>query len=157
MCSGLHVKYQICLSEFDERSTDFIPKKKKQENREYWNLRNFNSFGARRGTICCMRAEGTHMTKLSVVFVILTNASNKNCLHHGLPGILRYKTWSLYMQAICVILQNNLSLQNFTTLASTKDGRGMWHVWRKGEVCTRFWWGNLRERDHWGDQDVDER
>ena len=23
----------------------------------------------------------------------------------------------------------------------------MWHVWRKGEVCTRFWWGNLRERD----------
>ena len=22
----------------------------------------------------------------------------------------------------------------------------MWHVWRKGEVCTRFWWGNLRER-----------
>ena len=31
----------------------------------------------------------------------------------------------------------------------------MWHVWRKGEVCTRFWWGNLRKRDHWGDQDVD--
>ena len=33
----------------------------------------------------------------------------------------------------------------------------MWHVWRKGEVCTRFWWGNLRERDHWGDQYVDGR
>ena len=33
----------------------------------------------------------------------------------------------------------------------------MWHLWRKGEVCTRFWWGNLRGRDHWGDQDVDGR
>ena len=33
----------------------------------------------------------------------------------------------------------------------------MWHVWRKGEVCTRFWWGNLKEREHWGDQDIDGR
>ena len=31
------------------------------------------------------------------------------------------------------------------------------HVWRKGEVCTRFWWGNLREKGYWGDQDVDGR
>jgi hypothetical protein len=24
----------------------------------------------------------------------------------------------------------------------------------EGEVCTRCWWGNQRERDHWEDQDV---
>ena len=30
------------------------------------------------------------------------------------------------------------------------------HVARKGrrEGCTGCWWGNLRERDHWGDPDV---
>jgi hypothetical protein len=28
---------------------------------------------------------------------------------------------------------------------------------RKGEACSGFGWGNLRERDHWRDQGVDGR
>ena len=33
----------------------------------------------------------------------------------------------------------------------------LYSVYRKGEMCTEFWWGNLREREHWGDHDVDGR
>ena len=33
----------------------------------------------------------------------------------------------------------------------------MWRVWGRIEGCTGCWWGSLRERDHWGDQDVDGR
>jgi hypothetical protein len=32
----------------------------------------------------------------------------------------------------------------------------MWRVWRI-EVCTGCWWGSLRERGRWGDEDVDGR
>ena len=30
-------------------------------------------------------------------------------------------------------------------------------ILERGEVCTWFWWGNLRERNHWGDADIDGR
>ena len=33
----------------------------------------------------------------------------------------------------------------------------MWRAWGREEVCTGFWWGNLRERDHLGDPGVDGR
>ena len=33
----------------------------------------------------------------------------------------------------------------------------MQRVWVRGEVNTGFWWGNLMERDHLGDPDVDGR
>jgi hypothetical protein len=33
----------------------------------------------------------------------------------------------------------------------------MRRVWETGEVQTEFWWGNLRERDHFKDPGVDRR
>jgi hypothetical protein len=33
----------------------------------------------------------------------------------------------------------------------------MQHVWERGKVYTRFWWGNLRERDRLVDPSVDRR
>ena len=33
----------------------------------------------------------------------------------------------------------------------------MQRVWGRAEVYTDLWWRNLRERDNWGDPDVDGR
>jgi len=30
-------------------------------------------------------------------------------------------------------------------------------MWGKGEACTGFWWGDLRERDRLGDPEVNGR
>jgi len=35
------------------------------------------------------------------------------------------------------------------------DGLGMWHIWVRGGGCVGSWWGNRRERDHWGGLGVD--
>ena len=37
------------------------------------------------------------------------------------------------------------------------EGRGVLHVWGRGEVHTGFLWGNLRERDHLEELGVDRR
>ena len=54
-------------------------------------------------------------------------------------------------------LSDLYSLPNIVRVVKSRDGRGMWRVWWRREVCTGFWWGNLRERDHWGDPDLDGR
>jgi hypothetical protein len=48
-----------------------------------------------------------------------------------------------------------------TIVREIKSRRMRWagHVERvgRGEACIWFWWGNMRERDHWGDPGVDGR
>jgi hypothetical protein len=48
---------------------------------------------------------------------------------------------------------------NIVRVIKSRRMRWVWHVARVGwrEVCTGCCWGNLRERDHWGDPGVDGR
>ena len=51
------------------------------------------------------------------------------------------------------------SLPNIVRVVKSRRMRWAGHVARMGriEVCKGCWWGSLRERGHWRDQDVDGR
>ena len=57
-----------------------------------------------------------------------------------------YKNWE-------DLVYHHTPLIGYNWLSTGERSRLFWqvycisgHVWRKGEVCTRFWWGNLGER-----------
>ena len=54
-------------------------------------------------------------------------------------------------------LSDLYSLPNIGRVVKSRRMRWAGHVARMGEGCTGFWWGNLREKDHWGDPDADGR
>jgi hypothetical protein len=59
-------------------------------------------------------------------------------------------------------LNDLYNLPNIVRVAKSRRMRWARHVARmeedrRIEVCTGCWWGSLRERGHWGDQDVDGR
>ena len=56
-------------------------------------------------------------------------------------------------------LSDLYSLPNIVWVVKSRRMRWAGHVARMGEreVRTGFWWGSLREGDHWGDPDLDGR
>jgi hypothetical protein len=54
-------------------------------------------------------------------------------------------------------LKNLYSSPNIVRVIKSRKIRWAGHVARMGreEVCTEFWWGKLREGEHWGDPSVD--
>ena len=78
--------------------------------------------------------------------------SNRKMTWDPEPGMLGTCIGHIYKYIYTLRVWRNLNYRSVNR--EEWDGRAMWRVWRRGEVCTRFWLGNLRERDHWGDPDV---
>jgi hypothetical protein len=73
---------------------------------------------------------------------------------------LSFYFFSNYFRYILLIFHLQLLDTYFLARFRDKDSnpfnvQDMWRVWGRIEVCTGCWWGSLKKKGHWGDQDVD--
>jgi hypothetical protein len=61
---------------------------------------------------------------------------------------------SLYIYIGIVLADDLYSSPNIVRVIKSRR-MGMWHVRVRRGGCIVSWWGNRRERDHWGDLGVD--
>jgi hypothetical protein len=77
----------------------------------------------------------------------------------GIFGPKKDKVTGVWRKLLNEELRDLYSSTNIVRVIKSRRMRWAGHVaWmERGEACTGFCWGNLREKDHWGDLGIDGR